>query len=42
MWHNETVIFDKVNATWKDFCAKTLAFQAPNDIDLVIPQEASR
>lgn len=41
MWRNENVIFDKVDATWKEFCAKTLAFRVPNDIDLVISQEKS-
>ena len=42
MWRNENVIFDKIDAVWKEFCEKTLEFRVPNDIDLVIPQEARR
>lgn len=36
MWHNENVIFNRVNDTWREFCSSTLGFQVPTDLDLIV------
>jgi hypothetical protein len=41
MWQGEDVIFNDVDAAWKEFCGNTLRFKVPDDLDLVIPNEAS-
>ena len=41
MWHNENVIFDAVDDAWKGFCANTLKFKVPDDLDLIVPDEAA-
>ena len=35
MWHAENVIFDQINPDWEEFCASTLKFKAPDDLDLI-------
>jgi ankyrin repeat protein len=39
-WHNENVIFNQTNTGWKEFCATTLKFKVPDDLDLIAPNEA--
>jgi hypothetical protein len=41
MWHNEDVIFDQVSRDWKEFCANTLKFKVPDDLDLIVPNETN-
>ena len=41
MWHNENVIFNQVDPGWEEFCAGTLNFKVPDDLDLIIPNEAN-
>lgn len=36
MWRNENVIYQKVTPEWQDFCANTLAFKVPDDLDLIV------
>jgi hypothetical protein len=36
MWHNENVIFNSVDADWKEFCASILKFKVPDDLDLIV------
>lgn len=36
MWHNENVIFNQVTLEWKQFCADTLNFKVPDDLDLIV------
>jgi len=45
-WRNENVIYAQVTPEWKGFCAETLKFKAPDDLDLIVSgnlatQEAS-
>jgi hypothetical protein len=35
MWADEDVIFDKVTAQWKNFCATELQFSIPDSLDLI-------
>lgn len=39
VWHNENVIFNQVDSAWGDFCANTLKFKVPDDLDLIVPNE---
>jgi len=39
IWHNENVIFDRLDSGWHDFCTKDLKFSIPEDLDLVIRDE---
>lgn len=41
MWHNENVIFNSIDADWKEFCVTTLKFKVPDDLDLIVTAEAS-
>lgn len=36
MWRNENVIYQKVTPEWQDFCANTLGFKVPDDLDLIV------
>jgi hypothetical protein len=40
MWHAENVLFNKVNADWEAFCANSLHFKVPTDLDLTIAVDA--
>jgi ankyrin repeat protein len=35
VWRGENVIFDQVAPEWKEFCASSLKFQVPDDLDLI-------
>jgi uncharacterized protein len=37
MWHNENVIFNRVDSEWRDFCVNILGFKSPDDLDLLVP-----
>ena len=39
MWQNENVLFNSVDSAWKDFCAGSLKFKTPDDLDLIVPNE---
>lgn len=39
MWHNENVLFNEVDPDWKEFCAGSLQFKVPDDLDLIVPNE---
>lgn len=39
MWHNENVLFNDVDSAWEAFCAESLNFKVPDDIDLIVPNE---
>ncbi|HKP87266.1 MAG TPA: ankyrin repeat domain-containing protein [Blastocatellia bacterium] len=39
MWHNENVIFNQVDPDWEEFCANTLKFKVPDDLDLIVSNE---
>ncbi|MGH9764818.1 MAG: ankyrin repeat domain-containing protein [Blastocatellia bacterium] len=41
MWRGENVIFNDVNPDWKEFCSQTLSFKVPDDLDLIVPNEAT-
>lgn len=41
IWHDENVIFNNVDAAWKEFCSNVLNFKVPDDLDLIVPNEAS-
>ena len=41
MYHNENVIFNNVDSPWKDFCTEVLSFKVPDDLDLIVPNEAT-
>jgi uncharacterized protein len=34
-WHNENVIYNQISSAWKEFCATTLKFKVPDDLDLI-------
>jgi hypothetical protein len=40
IWHGEKVLFDQVTPAWKEFCATTLGFKVPDDLDLIVPATA--
>jgi Ankyrin repeats (3 copies) len=39
MQHGETLLFSDVNSEWKEFCIGTLNFNAPDDLDLIVPDQ---
>lgn len=39
MWHNENVIFNNIDSAWEEFCASSLKFKVPDDLDLIVPNE---
>lgn len=41
MWQGENVIFNEVSPAWKEFCAGELKFKVPDDLDLIVPNEAT-
>jgi hypothetical protein len=41
MWHNENVLFNNVDSGWKEYCADSLKFKVPDDLDLIVPNEAA-
>lgn len=41
MWRGEDVIFDRVTPEWEQFCAETLKFHVPDDLDLIVPADAA-
>jgi uncharacterized protein len=41
VWHDENVIFTNVDAGWEEFCANSLNFKVPDDLDLIVPNEAN-
>lgn len=41
MWRGEDVIFDQVTPEWQQFCAETLNFKVPDELDLIVPAEAA-
>jgi len=36
MYQNENIIFNQVDAAWREFCANSLQFKAPDDLDLIV------
>jgi hypothetical protein len=40
-WHNENIIFNNVDSAWEEFCANTLKFKVPTDLDLITPNDSS-
>jgi hypothetical protein len=43
IWPDEDVIFDQVTEQWKDFCATSIGFVAPDSLDLIVqPNGASK
>jgi hypothetical protein len=41
MWHNENVIFNQVTPAWEEFCAITLKFKVPDDLDLMVSVQSA-
>ena len=41
MWQGENVIFNTVTPEWREFCAGTLKFKVPDDLDLIVANEAT-
>lgn len=41
VYHDENVIFDSVDSAWREFCTESLNFRVPDDLDLIIPSEAT-
>jgi ankyrin repeat protein len=41
VWHNENVIFQNVDSSWEEFCADSLKFKVPDDLDLIVPNEGN-
>lgn len=41
VYHNENVIFNQVGGEWKEFCASSLGFKVPDDLDLIVPNESN-
>ena len=41
MWHGENVLFSNVDDAWKQFCTDTLQFKVPDDLDLIVPNNAN-
>jgi hypothetical protein len=39
IWHNENVIFRGDDGAWEEYCAHTLKFKVPDDLDLIVPNE---
>ena len=36
MYQNENIIFNQADAAWREFCANSLQFKAPDDLDLIV------
>jgi uncharacterized protein len=41
IWHGEDIIFKDVGSAWEEFCAKSLKFKVPDDLNLIVPNESS-
>jgi len=41
IWHNENVIFKDVDPAWSNFCAVSLKFKVPDDLDLIVPNDGN-
>jgi uncharacterized protein len=41
VWHGENVIFNSVAPGWEEYCSNTLNFKVPDDLDLIVPNEAA-
>jgi len=41
VWHNENVVFNNVSSEWEEFCANSLKFKVPDDLDLIVPNESN-
>jgi ankyrin repeat protein len=41
IWHNETVLFDGADASWKEFCTEFLKFKITDDLDLIVPDQGN-
>ena len=41
VWHSENVVFDQVDSAWAEFCANSLNFKVPDDLDLIVPNEGN-
>lgn len=41
MWRGEDVIFDQVTPEWQQFCAETLKFKVPDDLDLIVSTDTA-
>jgi len=41
VWHNENVIFNQPDSEWEEFCATSLKFWIPDDVDLMVPNESN-
>jgi len=39
IWHDTNIIFNQVDSAWMEFCAATLKFKAPDDLDLIVANE---
>jgi ankyrin repeat protein len=39
VWHNENVLFNDADPSWKEFCVNSLNFKIPTDLDLIVPSE---
>lgn len=39
IWHDENVIFNQVTPAWEEFCADSLKFKIPDDLDLITPSD---
>jgi hypothetical protein len=39
--HNEDVIFNRVDAAWQEFCANSLKFKVPTDLDLIVQTDSN-
>lgn len=40
IWRDENVIFNDVDAAWQEFCSNVLNFKVPDDLDLIVTNEA--
>ena len=36
IWHNENVIFNEINDSWREFCSSRLGYRVPTDLDLIV------
>jgi hypothetical protein len=41
MWHDANVIFNGIESSWKEYCADSLKFKVPDDLDLIVPNETN-
>jgi uncharacterized protein len=41
MWLGENVLFNEVDEAWQQFCSETLGFKVPDDLDLIVSNEAT-